>query len=261
MNNTVHKFIGLAAFAIALFSAHYANAVRVNIFDKINIDIPESFTRTYTDSLGSKWFDGTHWFVCRTIPNGVEYDINECNESLDRNIMGLSQYASFEHRTDGALEWYADYIERYFYHLDTKDYIACRTTYVDNHPYVLAYSFPASETQQEGISAFRSIADSECYTASWWNRLKRLFSQSWGMILIFPLFTCSIAYLASVLIKKKYLVTIMAIVFGLMGAGLWSQWDTAIIIYALWAVILALYATLDLHDFNKLVDSVNKAIP
>ena len=53
----------------------------------------------------------------------------------------------------------------------------------------------------------------------------------------------------------------MAIVFGLMGAGLWSQWDTAIIIYALWAVILALYATLDLHDFNKLVDSVNKAIP
>lgn len=81
------------------------------------------------------------------------------------------------------------------------------------------------------------------------------------MILIFPLFTCSIAYVASVLIKKKYLVTIMAIGFGLMGAGLWSQWDTAIIIYALWAVILALYAILDLHDFNKLVDSVNKAIP
>ena len=62
-------------------------------------------------------------------------------------------------------------------------------------------------------------------------------------------------------IVKPEKATLMAIGFGLTGAGLWSQWDTAITIYALWAVMLALYATLDLHDSNKLVDSVNKAIP
>ncbi len=250
---------GMAVFICFGFNIE-AVALPVYLTDEISIDLPESFVEKENTETFKAWSDtnGQNEFLIYVSPEG-NYDMEKCMASLDRTAFDLSHYASYDEETEKNFDWYHEYLDRYYYHLSSKERLVCRTTYAGGRPLCLAYTYDAGDAH--AIESFKEVAATMEYKGSWWQRFCDLFAKSWVMILIFPFFCTCVAGVLELWIPKKVLVTILFAVFFILGFPLWKDWTMALPIYGIWTFIFGLFSWLNFRDYVEATDQINKAIP
>lgn len=242
---------------LVLFLSFGVDAAHVEIAPHLRVDIPAQFREVDSINNLRVWESEREYLYISVALDTIEYDYEKCFEHYHEIVLSLDKFACFERNTEPFLDWHHDYIERSYYHINSRFRARIHTAYAGGVPYVIGYVYPP-----DGDDApFREVVDSLVYNGSWWFRLKRLFSQSVGLILFLPMLIIFIAGVLEIFVSKKYLVAGIALIFAVWGLPLWSEWDTAIVVYAIWGIILTLFAILDYRDFNEFVSKVDSSIP
>lgn len=199
-----------------------ASAEELTLPNGFTIDIPQQFQQiTLADKFSFCWTnkaDSNEVLYFTTVPDIIKYDLEKCFNNFHKIVFNLDNYAIYDEKKEGILDWRKDYIERYLYNLDDKSRFIIRTSYANNIPYLIAYSYP----KDKSADVYYTIVSSIKFNGSWWQRLRTLFNQSLGLLIFAPILVCILAIIISIFLPKK-MVTVVALIIFIFLAFLCSK--------------------------------------
>ena len=245
MNRLIFLFFALIASLQSLCGREVA------LPNNLSIEIPDGFKEDEYAG-GFHWSDGKNDFYFVPGVDTIRYDRQKVEDKMHEYVFNLKDFVEFEKKRENMFSISQDYTDRYMYDVNNKSKLIIRTAFVNNIPYLLAYSNP----QELDMESYSKIASSIKYYGSWWQRLKASFLKSPLIILLMPILLCFAGGLLAMFIPKKLVSFGILIFIYIIGWPLMTDWTVGIVFYLGWTLLIWIFQKLDFKDFLELTQAV-----